>query len=102
MNSVHKTALIFQLSAPHLFTNEDIQEAMLSSSGNNVLTNFLGTLEFIKHSGVRDAHSGVDKLKSAAYVPAANLGPQMCAPPWIGSWRAFICQRNCLVPLEGL
>lgn len=96
INSVHKTALIFQLSAPLLFTNEDIPEAMFSFSDNNVLTNFLGTLEFTKHSGVRDAHSDVGKLKSVAYVPAANLAFQICVPPWIGSWWSLYLSKELL------
>ena len=66
---------------PLLFTNEGIQEAMLPSPDNNVLINFVGTLEFLEHSGVRGAQPDAGKLTRAAYVPAATPWPSRCGSP---------------------
>lgn len=82
---------------PLLFTNEGIQEAMLPSPDNNMLINSLGTLEFLEHSEVRGVQPDKGKLKSVAYVPAANLWCSRCAlPPWMGSWWSLYWSKELL------
>lgn len=96
---MQKVALGFQLHIPPplLFTNEGIQEATLPSPDNNVLINFLGTLEFLEHSEVRGVQPDAGKLKSAVYEPAANLWRSRCAlPPWMGSWWSLYLSKELL------
>jgi len=86
-----------------LLTDEGIQEAAFSSPGNNVFITFLGTSELLECPGVSGAQPDAGKLESAASVPAASLWNSRCAlPHGRAPGGTFVCQRSCLMLLEGL
>lgn len=86
-----------------MFTNEGIQEAMLPSPDNNMLINFLGTLEFLERSEVRGVQPDAGKLNLLRMCQLQTCGaPDVHFPHGRAPGGAFISQRSCLIPLEGL
>lgn len=88
--------------APLLFTNEGIQEATLSSPDNNVLINFLGTLELLE----QEMCSLLWAESCGRCASCKPVALQMCGPPRTGglylSKELFNTTRRALMKIEGV